>query len=448
MYIKSLKVEDLFGKNYSLNFKNNLTILYGLNGSGKTTIINILFFILNGEIEKSFHYNYKYLKLIFNENKNMHCLEAIYNFENENYDIKINEITIGNLQKYSESYTSSVNTHRKKYINERRRNDYNRMNHSEIGIEKDTRYIYLTKILEAKNELVYVPLDRKVTGIEQKLRRMSHASISQSNRKNIENSLNIAENYYKEYQRYIIQKENKIHESMRIQILTELSKPRNRWIYDSILNSHEDFENLIEELKDVLNNELEDNVKKLLEIYIENKNSFKFEEDNFVIGDMDQFLDYAYATAQLKNLHNVTEKLKDSKKAIDDLKHKSTRVLESINRLLKETEKKIVYDKTEGEFYFTNLKKQERISLNFLSSGEKQLIMFYIFSIIKFDKNETKILFIDEPELSLHIDWQSKLLPSIVSEEDKTQVIIATHSPDIIGKYIKNTVEVKGVGLS
>jgi predicted ATPase len=45
------------------------------------------------------------------------------------------------------------------------------------------------------------------------------------------------------------------------------------------------------------------------------------------------------------------------------------------------------------------------------------------------------VFFIDEPELSLHVDWQRQLFPTLMSQEASNQFIIATHSPFIYSKY-------------
>ncbi|WP_404977927.1 AAA family ATPase [Agrobacterium tumefaciens] len=44
-------------------------------------------------------------------------------------------------------------------------------------------------------------------------------------------------------------------------------------------------------------------------------------------------------------------------------------------------------------------------------------------------------IFIDEPELSLHVDWQRQLFPLLLSQQQSNQFIIATHSPFIYSKY-------------
>ena len=48
--------------------------------------------------------------------------------------------------------------------------------------------------------------------------------------------------------------------------------------------------------------------------------------------------------------------------------------------------------------------------------------------------NNTPI-FIDEPELSLHIDWQRLLLPTLLDQSTGNQFFIATHSPFIFTGY-------------
>ena len=42
---------------------------------------------------------------------------------------------------------------------------------------------------------------------------------------------------------------------------------------------------------------------------------------------------------------------------------------------------------------------------------------------------------IDEPELSLHIDWQRALLPALLEQGTSNQLILATHSPFIYANY-------------
>ena len=70
----------------------------------------------------------------------------------------------------------------------------------------------------------------------------------------------------------------------------------------------------------------------------------------------------------------------------------------------------------------------EEVELNDLSSGEKQVISLlarlYLYP-------EEKIVLIDEPELSLSIDWQKRLLPDLLFSPSCAQLLAITHSPFI-----------------
>lgn len=66
-----------------------------------------------------------------------------------------------------------------------------------------------------------------------------------------------------------------------------------------------------------------------------------------------------------------------------------------------------------------------------LSAGEKQILTFIIYNAFY---NNT-IFFIDEPELSLHTDWQRILFRKLKQQNSTNQFIISTHSPFIYSKY-------------
>ena len=66
-----------------------------------------------------------------------------------------------------------------------------------------------------------------------------------------------------------------------------------------------------------------------------------------------------------------------------------------------------------------------------LSAGEKQMLSFLCYNAF----SENAAIFIDEPELSLHVDWQRLLLPTLLEQETGNQFFVATHSPFIYAKY-------------
>ena len=69
------------------------------------------------------------------------------------------------------------------------------------------------------------------------------------------------------------------------------------------------------------------------------------------------------------------------------------------------------------------------LKLSALSSGEKQIVS--VFARLLLDPNKKYFIIIDEPELSLSIEWQQRLLPDIVDSSSCNQLIAVTHSPFI-----------------
>ena len=102
---------------------------------------------------------------------------------------------------------------------------------------------------------------------------------------------------------------------------------------------------------------------------------------------------------------NENEKNID-KEEFGSLKYPQERFLEIVDDLFSETGKKINRDKSEIEFLLNN----REIKYFQLSSGEKQLIIILLTVLIQ--DNKPSILFMDEPEISLHIEWQKKIIPS------------------------------------
>jgi len=126
----------------------------------------------------------------------------------------------------------------------------------------------------------------------------------------------------------------------------------------------------------------------------------------------------------------------------DDLSSRIKLLLDIINKRF--TYKKLSIDKSEG-FRFNSTINNKVIPLNGLSSGEQhELVLFFE---LLFNTKENSLLLIDEPEISLHISWQKEFINDLasVAQLSNLTIIIATHSPDIIGNNWDLTVQLKGI---
>jgi len=87
--------------------------------------------------------------------------------------------------------------------------------------------------------------------------------------------------------------------------------------------------------------------------------------------------------------------------------------------------------------------KEEALELFELSSGEKQLLIQLLEILLQ--EKRSMIFFADEPELSLHVEWQEKLLPALRKLNKNSQIIVATHSPDIVSEFRKNVINMEDI---
>ena len=110
------------------------------------------------------------------------------------------------------------------------------------------------------------------------------------------------------------------------------------------------------------------------------------------------------------------QKISEPKKKFQDM----------LDRLFAETGKRLI--RTKNEIAFTQI--GEVLQPYQLSSGEKQMLAILLTVLI--EDNQHFVLFMDEPEVSLHIDWQKNLIDMILDLNPNVQIILTTHSPAVI----------------
>lgn len=141
-------------------------------------------------------------------------------------------------------------------------------------------------------------------------------------------------------------------------------------------------------------------------------------------------------TAIINNIANATAEelieFKDLSIQVDKKKEEKFKRINVFNNIInnfyKDTNKFIEVDKEKPLVVKINDNNVlTNIDISKLSSGEKQLLIIFLTIVLQADK--AFILLMDEPELSLHVQWQSMLLDSLKQINDNIQIIIATHNP-------------------
>ena len=97
-----------------------------------------------------------------------------------------------------------------------------------------------------------------------------------------------------------------------------------------------------------------------------------------------------------------------------------------VDKLFAETGKKLI--RTKNEIAFMQI--GEELQPYKLSSGEKQMLAILL--TVPIEDHQHYTLFMDEPEVSLHIDWQQKLIDMILMLNPNVQIVLTTHSPAVI----------------
>lgn len=113
---------------------------------------------------------------------------------------------------------------------------------------------------------------------------------------------------------------------------------------------------------------------------------------------------------------------------------------DTIDELFHDTGKTIDRKSNEIQFF----QRGEIITPYQLSSGEKQMLVILLTALV--ENHEHYALLMDEPEISLHIEWQQKLIGLIRKINPNAQIILSTHSPALImDGWMSNVTEVNEI---
>jgi ABC-type lipoprotein export system ATPase subunit len=135
-----------------------------------------------------------------------------------------------------------------------------------------------------------------------------------------------------------------------------------------------------------------------------------------------KYLDY-----QVNIGNRIIELLqKGDAEAAQQLSLKKKRFQDMVDEVFEDTGKKII--RTENELRFTQI--GEVLLPYQLSSGEKQMLAILLTVLV--EDNLPYVLFMDEPEASLHFEWQKRLIDLCIELNPNVQIILTTHSPAVV----------------
>jgi ABC-type cobalamin/Fe3+-siderophores transport system ATPase subunit len=468
IHLKSIKVKGFKDAETvkKLTFSTEpITVIYGENGCGKTTLLKILFAVLDKRKETLLEENVIKIELKYTcENANEKTI-IIQRKDNGDFDWG-NSIELQN--------TSSILFGVHRGVIQEQEKDYfsNKFVTSALGEIHDivTNYVKNSPRVSSK-QLIRIIVELQTMLInhdELNKPLLQHlleqlASVVIRDRIGTSKSLHVKkrfdhlknklelylfENIYQNEERNFLKKINNQHhlatdfvriEDIQSAIVSQYNKGQEV-ISEKIKNAFfETIEKAVDidesneefTLPDDFEKRIEDNKEFILKAIVKQDSSLAARIRRYIETKDRKLTDRSNIFRAM--LLDIIESAEESNPALESI----TKLIEVFNAHLYKNKKLVV----DGEKAYIDLGKGKFHELSKLSSGERNLLsILTLFLIIG---HERSFLMIDEPEVSLNLKWQREFLPLLNKLNAGSQIIVASHSPSIAHKNTKYLVELK-----
>jgi predicted ATPase len=436
--ITQFQVKNLHGyKNFNLEIKDNTIILVGENGSGKTTVLRLLYYFLSGQWRLLSTFQFEQLIITIDDRKHilpysllkkkirsrdvlrrlphpirneiMHLwrgdvesldMERIYSVANK-FDIPISYL----LRDFDENTPSLKELDK---ISEEVRN----------SLKAQILYLPTYRRIEQELSFIFKGLD-----IDEFRKRSSRFEIPE---KSNETYVELIEFGMKDVEFNIKKTLDKLKEFTR----ENLNNLTLGYLGDVVDRKYAKVN--VNQIKDI-SDETIDNVLNRIENTIlstENKQHVKETIQKVKLGGNQR--------EHSKVVSHYFIKLMYFQKDIQEKESQIKKFCDVCNEYM--VDKKLIYDSVNFKFSIKSKadKKDDierEIELRHLSSGEKQIVS--LFSHVYLSGTKKYFVLIDEPELSLSVPWQKKFLIDIKNGEFCAGLVAVTHSPFIYNNELE-----------
>lgn len=147
---------------------------------------------------------------------------------------------------------------------------------------------------------------------------------------------------------------------------------------------------------------------------------------------------------EIEKIKKITQLASESEKMKRNARKLIDQFIEVVNNFLLDGEDgKNIKITNDGTVYFETAYTNDKVDITYLSSGEKQLVNLLAHFIFKASDLKNGIFVADEPELSLHLNWQKMFIQQLHHINPKIQLIFATHSPELVGSYRNKIIKIQ-----
>lgn len=448
-YLRRITISDLFeeGNNYKIILQEGCNCIYGGNGTGKTTIINLIVASLSSDIDSLAKIPFS--KLIVHTSKTKKRMaekfieitksfdgernkieflieDKTYTFEdaNQKSDIRNKKALIEDIEKIKLVIQAKINlTH----VPLLRIHDSEEIAHREVKTEWINRIFDLKSVPQSQLREIIDPSVRVLGSLQRQF-----ILEANENRKKINLDLEVLKSK-------IIEKV--MIDDALVRMSSRALKKAHSAIYENIEDV--DVEAHIKKLSEAKINvpadkiqehftnwkKLNDNVKSTYEALRRSESNPDSKKKQEVTANFNtayyNFIAMANFNERFTSIVSDVEKMQEKK---IELTTTFTDYEREVNEFI--SPRKNFRINEDGQFKISS--SARTIDINDLSSGEKHILTILGKSALS--RRDGTLFIADEPELSLHLEWQRKILPSIMRLSPKSQIIVATHSPAIIAR--------------
>jgi ABC-type lipoprotein export system ATPase subunit len=386
--IKTLRVAGLNNRwDYNLTFYEDINVITGKNGSGKTTLLKLLWYLISGNLERV-----------------------------------LPEISISGSELVTDSFTLTLEV---KDANSRTRTTTSRNDPDQATGGKRSRQGLWRLTTERGDESVTADLSepmltQELNQMDVKIARASGASVFFPTFRRIEGGFSMGSGRQRRptgYQHDSFEDDPfSTDQTGRVQAaMDELSRKL------SVLSHHFVASISTDDIITLLTQQYAHVSDQTNKDYSQLSRSIITEIKDYTRGAGDSETKLGAATAVLERIRTQVEELSERQTSL-------LRPFSVLGGLVQEI---FQHKGIQVSASLTLGQANQAIASHALSAGEKQILSFLAYNTF----TQESVIFIDEPELSLHVDWQRLLFPILLSQATQNQFVVATHSPFIYSKY-------------
>ena len=431
MRLRHLSVTNLYGSlTKEVSFNDEINLLVGINGSGKTSVLYAIDWLLRPDFPRLSTTPFERLALTLDYESSTITIEAVQKQRDLNLVLKTDGKTYPSIH-----VALKVDPAK---IDDEQQREYLLDAYSALGPEAQEKSTW--ELLAGIPKPIVIALDRTISAeAEDKIYR--EPSNSQRPRRlpvarsPLIRVMEVTAVRYAAYRNKVIQLNDVLKGKL---VMSALRDPSEAFSSDSLPQrlSSKDIDRLerraLEYLPTAIKGaDVADRIRRYFEgaKRITEKSVSKDEKDLF-----------------LRVFANQYRQIQDLATAFGEFENESTsayaslhRYLDIVNRFLADSRKQVGFNERTNQigFRFLNTKGMPQDPLHgieHLSSGERQILI--LFTFLAFISQEQRVFIVDEPELSLHPKWQSEFLDAFLTlKPPKTQLFFATHSPEIVGQH-------------